>query len=167
MTAARTDGIGEPRAAADLAGGFIMATVEIDAEPEHVFSALTSDAVTSWLVRPGVWDIRTWKGDVRSGGESAMSGESPRGPFEITGTYQVVESPHRLVQTWQMRFVEAGQAVGEPDIDAVVDYVLSPVDTGTRLTLRHTGFFSGTDVCARMCLGWETSLAALRALYKQ
>ena len=149
--------IAEPRAAADLAGGFILAAVEIDAEPAQVFSALTSDAVTSWLVRPGVWDTRTWEGDVRPGGEWATSGDSPRGPYGITGTYQVVEAPHRLAQTWQM--------IGTPEVDSVVEYVLSPVDAGTRLTLRHTGFL-GAEQCARNCLGWETSLAALRALFK-
>ncbi len=78
MNAATIDGIGDPRAAADLAGGFILATVEIDAEPEQVFAALTSDAVASWLVRPGVWDTRTWEGDVRPGGEWATSGVSRR-----------------------------------------------------------------------------------------
>ncbi len=163
-TGSPTEGIGEPRAVADLAGGFILATVEVDAEPEQLFSALTSDAVTSWLVRPGVWDTRTWESDVRPGGEWATSGVSPRGPFGITGTYQVVESPHRLVQTWQMAL--HGSADGLPEIlfDSEVEYVLSSVDAGTRLTLRHTGF-SGADQCARNCLGWETSLAALRELF--
>ena len=155
MTASTVEGIGEPRAAADLGGGFVLATVEIDAAAEQVFSALTSDAVTSWLVRPGVWDTRTWEGDVRPGGGWATSGVSPRGPYGITGTYQVVDSPHRLVQTWQM--------VGMPEVDSVVEYALSQVDAGTRLTLRHTGFISA-EQCARNCLGWETSMAALRAL---
>ena len=166
MTGSPTEGIGEPRAVADLAGGFILGTVEVDAEPKHLFSALTSDAVTSWLVRPGVWDTRTWEGDVRPGGEWATSGVSRRGPYGITGTYQVVESPHRLVQTWQMAL--HGSADGIPEIlfDSEVEYVLSSVDAGTRLTLRHTGF-SGADQCARNCLGWETSLAALRALFNR
>ena len=164
MTGSPTEGIGEPRAVADLAGGFILGTVEVDAEPKHLFSALTSDAVTSWLVRPGVWDTRTWEGDVRPGGEWATSGVSRRGPYGITGTYQVVESPHRLVQTWQMALLGAVGASQLPEVDSVVEYVLSPVDAGTRLTLRHTGFI-GAEQCARNCLGWETSLAALRALF--
>ena len=150
--------IAEPRAVADLDGGFILAAVEIDADPAQVFSALTSEAVTSWLVRPGVWDTRTWEGDVRPGGDWATSGDSARGPYGITGTYQVVEAPRLLAQTWQM--------IGTPEVDSVVEYVLSPVDAGTRLTLRHTGFL-GAEQCARNCLGWETSLAALRALFKQ
>ena len=161
---ASIEGIREPRAAADLAAGFILATVEIDAEPEQVFAALTSDAVTSWLVRPGVWDTRTWEGDVRSGGEFATSGVSARGPYGITGTYRVVESPHRLVQTWQLTLLGAVGASQLPEVDSEVEYVLSPVDGGTRLTLRHTGFL-GPEQCARNCLGWETSLVALRALF--
>ena len=164
MTAASTLGIGEPRAAADLDGGFILATVEIDAEPEQVFSALTSHAVTSWLVRPGVWDTRTWEGDVRPGGEWATSGVSRRGPYGITGTYEIVESPRRLVQTWQMALLGASGTSQLPETDSVVESLLSPVDAGTRLTLRHTGF-SGAEQCARNCLGWETSLVALRALF--
>ncbi len=53
--------IANPSATADLAAGFILATVEVDADPERVFQALASPEVTDWWVRPGVFDTRAWE----------------------------------------------------------------------------------------------------------
>jgi len=52
------------RAVADPAEGLLPARVEIEVEPEHVFWALTSEEITAWWVRPGVFDTREWSGDV-------------------------------------------------------------------------------------------------------
>jgi uncharacterized protein YndB with AHSA1/START domain len=43
------------RAVADLAEGYILASVEIAARPERVFRALASDEIVDWWVRPGVF----------------------------------------------------------------------------------------------------------------
>ena len=73
-----------------------------------------------------------------------MGGIADRPKPSDSGTYQFVEKPNRLEQTCHM--------VGMPEVNSVVEYALSQVDAGARLTLRHTGFISA-EQCARNCLG--------------
>jgi hypothetical protein len=45
-----------------------------------------------------------------------------------------------------------------------VTYVLEPLDGGTRITLRHSGFaapFVAPGMCMNTCIGWETSFERL------
>jgi hypothetical protein len=39
-------------------------------------------------------------------------------------------------------------------------YLLEPLDQGTRITLRHTGFTS-PEACTSTSVGWETSFERL------
>jgi hypothetical protein len=43
---------------------------------------------------------------------------------------------------------------------------LEPLDGGTRITLRHSGFTSG-EACKNVGIGWETSLDQLAAILKR
>jgi uncharacterized protein YndB with AHSA1/START domain len=143
------------RVVADLDEGHILATVDIAAPPERVFRALASEEVTGWWVRPGVFDTREWSGDVRVGGRWQASGVGRGRPYVLDGEFVEVESPRRLAHTWQ-----AVGAVGAP---TTVTYFLEPVDGGTRVTLRHSGFAS-RDVCDGTASGWETSFERLAEL---
>ena len=143
---------GQARAVADMAGGLILASVEIAAPPERVFQALTSKEIVDWWVNPGVFDTKEWAGDVRVGGRWRSSGLVRGEPYALEGEYLEVDPPKKLVHTWQ-RFGVPGRAT-------TVTYLLEPVPDGTRITLRHTGFpahgpFAGTS------MGWETSFARL------
>jgi uncharacterized protein YndB with AHSA1/START domain len=139
------------RAVADLAEGFILATVHIAAPPTRVFQALASPEVCQWWVRPGVFDTREWTGEVRVGGPWRASGLARGRPYTLEGEYREVDPPRKLVHTWQ----GAG-----PPTSTVVTYRLEPVDGGTRITLRHSGFVA-PEVCTNTCIGWETSLERL------
>ncbi len=147
--------IGTARAAADLAAGFILATVEVPAPPERVFHALVSDEVTRWWVRPGVFDTRKWTADVRTGGRWRAEGIGRGNPYALEGEFLEVEEPRRLVHTWH-----GAGAPGEP---SVVTYDLESTESGTRVTLRQTGMAS-PPVCAATCIGWETSFLELAAM---
>lgn len=137
---------------ADPARGEILAAVDLAAPPERVFRALTSEEICSWWVRPGVFDTREWRGDVRAGGRWQASGIGNGHPYTLAGEFLEVEPPVRLAQTWQM--------AGAPDAPTVVTYALEPLAAGTRLTLRHSGFASEED-CTDTCIGWQTSLRCL------
>jgi uncharacterized protein YndB with AHSA1/START domain len=108
------------RAVADLADGFILASVQVAASPTRVFQALASTEVCQWWVREG--------------------------------EFREVDPPRKLVHTWQ--------GAGPPGTPTVVTYFLEPVDGGTRITLRHSGFVA-PEVCSNTCIGWETSLERL------
>jgi uncharacterized protein YndB with AHSA1/START domain len=143
------------RAVADLAEGFILASVQVAAPPTRVFHALASPEVRQWWVRPGVFDTREWTGDVRVGGRWRASGLARARPYTLEGEFRQVDPPRKLVHTWQ--------GAGTPGAPTVVTYLLEPVDGGTRITLRHSGF-AARDVCSNTCIGWESSLECLANL---
>ena len=140
------------RAVADLTEGLILASVEVAAAPERVFRALASKEITEWWVRPGVFDTREWTGDVHPGGRWRASGMTRGEPYEQEGEFLEVESPRRLVHTWE--------GAGKPGVASTVTYVLEPVDGRTRITLRHVGFAS-PERCGAFAIGWETSFERL------
>jgi uncharacterized protein YndB with AHSA1/START domain len=143
----------DARAVADVEAGTLLATVELAAPPERVFAAVASDEITDWWVRPGVFDTRTWTGDVRPGGrwEATGMGAGDR-PYGLEGSFLEIDPPRRLVHTWHL--------VGSAAEPSVATYVLRPADAGTWLTLRQTGFGSGEAALAT-AIGWETSLTRL------
>lgn len=140
------------RAVADLAEGLVVATVEVAGRPESVFRALTSNAILDWWVRPGVFDTTEWTGDVREGGRWRAAGNARGGPYALEGEFLEVDAPRKLVHTWQL--------VGVPGAPTTVTYLVEPIDEGTRITLRHSGFAS-RDQCRNTALGWETSFERL------
>lgn len=140
------------RAVADLEEGFVLATVEVEAPPERVFRALASNEVVDWWVRPGVFDTREWKGDLRVGGRWETSGVGKGGPYGLEGEFLEVDPPRKLVHTWHL--------VGAPGAPTAVSYLLDHLDGGTRITLRHSGFTS-REPCTATCIGWETSFERL------
>lgn len=131
-----------------------VVVAELPATPDRVFSALTSDEITQWWVRPGVFDTREWSGDVRAGGTWHASGIGRGNPYAIDGEFLEVDAPRKLVHTWQLS--------GLPLVTTVT-YELEPTDGGTRVTLRHAGCPS-QEVYDANRIGWETSFEALRRL---
>ncbi len=140
------------RAAADLAEGYILATVELAAPPERVFRALTSKEIIAWWFRPGVFNVTEWTGDVRVGGRWRASGVGRGRPYVLEGEFRDIELPGKLVHTYQL--------VGLPDTPTTVSYLLERIEGGTRITLRHTGFTSA-GLCNANCLGWEACFERL------
>ena len=140
------------RAVADLSAGQILASVEIAAPPERVFAALASKEIVNWWVRPGVFDVREWTGEIRCGGRWRASGIARGEPYTLEGEYLEVEPPTRLVHTWHR--------VGAAGGPTTVTYQLERINGGTRLTLKHIGIAS-REACNGACGGWETSFDRL------
>ncbi len=143
---------GRARAVADLAEGRILASVEVAAAPEVAFRALASKEITSWWVRPGVFDTREWTGEVEAGGAWQASGMAKGKPYTLEGQFLKVDPPRKLVHTWH--------TVGIPGAHTTVTCLLERLNEGTRITLRHTGFDS-REACINTCIGWETSFEKL------
>jgi uncharacterized protein YndB with AHSA1/START domain len=140
------------RAVADLEEAKILASVDVAAGPARVFRALASPEITSWWLRPGVFDTREWSGDVREGGRWCASGVARGKPYQLEGEFLEVDAPRKLVHTWS--------TVGAPAGPTTVTYVLEPDEGRTRITLRHNGFAS-RQTCEGTAIGWETSFQRL------
>lgn len=155
MTSLQTGGA---HAVANVEEGLIIATAELPVSPDRAFAAISSSEITRWWVRPGVFDTREWTGDVRPGGTWRASGMAAGQPYALEGKFLTVDSPRELVHTWH--------AVGTPTAPTSVTYLLEPHGTGTRITLRHSGFTS-PQACERTALGWQTSFDRLVELFTE
>jgi uncharacterized protein YndB with AHSA1/START domain len=150
----------EAIAVADAEQGLVLASVEIGAPPERVFTALTSsEDVMRWWGSDDFHRTTSWEADLRPGGKWRSAGKMVDGrAFQVHGEYIEVEPPRKLVFTWR------------PDWDAPyetrVTYTLEPLETGTRLTLRHEGFANRTAICRTHTQGWTRVLGWLAADFR-
>ena len=144
------------RAFADLSKGLIHATVEIRVPPARVFLALTSNEITKWWIRPGVFDTREWVGDVRVGGKWRASGIGNGNPYALEGEFTELDPPHKLAHTWH--------PVGAPIPPSIVTYTLEEIEGGTRLRVVHSGLSAPPPMFSNTSVGWETSLDKLTEL---
>src|SRR5215471_11095621 len=85
-------------------------------ESERVFRALTSEEITAWWVRPGVFDTREWSCDMRVGGRWRASGISRGQPYVQEGEFLEIDPPHKLIHTWD--------GAGRPDLPSTVTYLV-------------------------------------------
>lgn len=145
------------RALADVSTGIILAEVEIAAPPERVFTALSSEEVTSWWGDDGTYRTTGWTADLRVGGAWKASGVGVDGrTFCVEGEYLVVEPPRKIVQTWRPDW-DGGRAT-------TLTYSLVPTKTGTLLTVRHEGFAGDqAGSCRSHADGWEMVLGWLQS----
>ncbi|HEX6575246.1 MAG TPA: SRPBCC domain-containing protein [Gemmatimonadaceae bacterium] len=165
MTAAAHESQGI-RATADTEKGIVRVVAEIKASPERVFRALTSpDEVPKWWGERGVYKTAKWESDLRPGGKWKSTIAAPEGgemydprtpePQTVGGEYIVVDPPHLLEFTWSPSW--DGFAVSR------VRYEIEQTETGSRLTVIHTGFEGWTEMAASHGEGWVRVLGWLSA----
>jgi uncharacterized protein YndB with AHSA1/START domain len=121
-------------------------SVDIEAPPEVVFAHLVAaERMVSWMGQHA--ELRPVPG-----GEFAVDING----YLIRGEYLVVDPPHRVVVSWGM----AG-AADLPPGSSRVEFILTPISTGTNLNLRHTGL---PETRARTHAGgWHNYLTRLRS----
>jgi uncharacterized protein YndB with AHSA1/START domain len=136
------------RAIADLDAGAILATVDIAAPPERVFEAITTDEITQWWGDPSMYRTTKYKANLRVGGAWKSEGVGADGSaFAVEGEFLEIDPPRKLVQTWKPGWDPVGTTT--------LTFHLDPISTGTRVTLRHTGFAKNAESCGSHASGWE------------
>jgi uncharacterized protein YndB with AHSA1/START domain len=142
------------RAVADLSTGMILASVEIEAPPERVFTAISTDEIAQWWGSPDTYRVIRWTGDLRRGGAWRSDGISADGkPFSVGGEFLEIEPPRLLVHTWNPDW--------DPGPATTIRYQVDPIPGGSRVTVRHQGFSGRTASCESHALGWERVLGWL------
>jgi uncharacterized protein YndB with AHSA1/START domain len=135
------------RAVADTTDGVVLARVDIAVPPERVFKALTTSELTKWWGQADMYTTTAFTIDLRPGGAWKTEGVGADGvPFHVGGEVLEVDAPKKLVQTWKPSW-EEGPATK-------ITYTLEAIDTGTRVTVRHTGF-TNPAACSSHANGWE------------
>ena len=80
----------------------IFAEISIKASAERIFKALTDpEQRVKWWGLKGRFETTEVESDLRVGGRWAMRGNGMGGkPFNVVGTYRIIEPPRVLAFTW-------------------------------------------------------------------
>lgn len=150
-------------ALAELKEGIIYASIEIDAPPEAVWDAMTEPAqLASWWGSSDTYRTMNWQVDLRPGGKWSSDSANVDGSQtgHVHGEYLEVDRPRLLVYTWR--------ASWDNFAETLIRVELSPASSGTRVTIRHSGFAERSASGAghaegwKRVLGWLSGHAALR-----
>lgn len=140
-------------AIADVSEGIVLARIEIAAAPERVWKAITTEELANWWGSAEMYRTTKHTIDLRPGGSYRSEGQGADGSaFHVAGKVLEVDPPKRLVQTWEPSWEQ-----GPP---TTVTWLLEPIATGTRVTVRHTGF-ANPAACDDHAAGWLRVLAWL------
>jgi uncharacterized protein YndB with AHSA1/START domain len=132
----------------------VLARIDIAVPPERVFRALTTEELTKWWGSAEMYRTTRFTIDLRPGGAWRSDGIGADGtPFHVGGEVLEVDPPRKLVQTWKPSW-EPGET------KTTITYLLDPIETGTRVTVRHAGFTSA-KACDDHANGWERVLGWL------
>ncbi len=124
----------------------------VAAPPAAVFDAWTdAQQMKSWWGLKEAFCPRV-EIDLRVGGAYCIENELPDGrTVLITGIYQIITRPKRLVYTWSVN----GGA------DELVDVTIEPDGTGSKVTIVHT-MLPDSETHKGHMRGWRNSLAQLK-----
>lgn len=116
--------------------------IELDrvlpAPPETVFRAITDAALLPRWMGPEGSTCTVEELELTLGGCLALRVTFPGGPsIRLTGYYEEIDPPRRLVHSW---------GTDDEEITSTVVWELEPVGSGTRLRLTHLGLTLPDDV---------------------
>jgi uncharacterized protein YndB with AHSA1/START domain len=120
---------------------------DYEAAPPAVFAAWTRvELLGRWFgcADDKLWSVHEW--DVRPGGRIHVSLDFDGTPFVVRGEFLEVDPPRRLKYRWSA--------------DEVIEVVISPRGSGSRLELAHT-FPADGQHRAVLDAGWSHSLGQL------
>ena len=141
-------------------GETIMASAEIEASPERIFTALATKEVEQWWGSADTYRMADWSADLRVGGRWTVIVRTADGRnLPAGGEFLEIEAPRRIVQT-------RAYAWDHPTLgrrQTTVAWLLQPIARGTRLTICHGGFAGLTEAAVEHTEGWGRVLAWLQA----
>jgi uncharacterized protein YndB with AHSA1/START domain len=154
MTAVNTEAPTAINVTADVTKGIINGTADINASPERIFRALTTEEQAEWWGSGADYRTHDYVIDLRPGGRWSCKATGPKGDTStVGGEYITVDPPKVLEYTWEPSWDNFAQSR--------VRIELEPRGSGTRLTLRHTGFEGRETKCENHKTGWTRVLGWL------
>lgn len=120
----------------------------LNATPDRVFAAWTDTAQLAQWYGPEGMTCEVFENDVTPGGRYALVMRSQEGEYHLSGAYEEIDPPNRLVMTWKWK---------TSDETTRVIIELRPEGDGTHLRLTHTGFAEPEQASSHN-QGWTSSL---------
>ena len=134
----------------------VRVTRRFRASAERVFDAwLSPELIGQWMFGPRLRDEEVLRIaiDGRVGGSFSFLVRRQGQELDHVGTYREIDRPRRLVFTWGI----AGSSADE----SVVIIEITPLETGSELTLTHEMDPKWAEYASRTEAGWTTMLNAL------
>ena len=138
----------------------LISEVEISAPPDHVFEALVNREHVSQWSNSESYKLVHWELDARIGGKwRSTSRETTSSKlFDHWGEIVEVDRPRVLAYTW---FANWHSDQSHP---TMVRWELTPIPTGTRLRVTHSGLSALPRACEGYSQGWPGLLEAVKTL---
>jgi uncharacterized protein YndB with AHSA1/START domain len=153
MTAVNTETPTAINVTADTTKGIINGMADINASPERIFRALTTEEQSEWWGQ-GEYRTHDYVIDLRPGGRWSCKATSPKGDTStVGGEYITIDPPKVLEYTWEPSWDNFAKSR--------VRIELEPRGSGTRLTLVHTGFEGREQMAENHKTGWTRVLGWL------
>lgn len=118
------------------------------APPDRVFAAWTDTAQLAEWYGPEGMKAEIFANDLTVGGRYSLVMKSAEGEYHLSGEYEEIEPPRKLVFTWKWK---------TSDETTRVTIELRPQGDGTHLRLTHTGFPEAEQASSHN-QGWSSSL---------
>ena len=112
----------------------VLGTRHFAAPPDKIFEAhVNPDILREWCLGPDGWSMPVCESDPKPGGKIRFvwRNDSDGSEFSLTGEYQEVERPTRIVHVERMHLPDTTP-------DNRVETMFEPHEGGTLLTLRMT-----------------------------
>lgn len=119
-----------------------------NAPPDRVFAAWTDTAQLAEWYGPEGMKAEIFANDLTVGGQYSLVMKSAEGEYHLSGEYEEIEPPRKLVFTWKWK---------TSDETTRVTIELRPEGDGTHLRLTHTGFAEAEQTSSHN-QGWSSSL---------
>ena len=120
----------------------------LDAPPERVFAAWTDTAQLAQWYGPEGMSCEVFENDLTPGGRYSLVMRSEEGEYHLSGTYEEIDPPRKLVMTWKWKTSEDTTRVSVE---------LRPEGDGTHLRLTHSEF-ADSEQASSHNQGWSSSL---------
>jgi uncharacterized protein YndB with AHSA1/START domain len=138
----------------------LVLTAHYPASPERVFAAwLDPILLADWMKPSPECQLNVLRFEPMVGGQFAAQMHLEEGVFGYSGSFTVIDPPHRLEMTWLWDPTEENPY---PETHLAVN--LEPEEGGTRLTLTHSRLRSLESRDAHS-EGWTGSLSVLAAQF--
>lgn len=113
----------------------VIVALRVAATPDRAFRAFTEEVGAWWRPHPLFLATPRSPGTVafEPGPDGRFVEVLPNGKVFEIGRIRVWDPPRRLVFGWRF-------ATFAPDMDGEVDVTFTPVDSDTRVTVRHSGW---------------------------
>jgi len=147
------------KAVADIETGIILASTEIDAQPELIFNALAKPKeIEHWWGSEDFYRMTQWKGNFEVGGDYSVVVVMTDGDEKpASGTFMEINFPAKISHTrrYDWDFPLLGRK------PTTITYMIKEIESGSRLTVRHEGFKGFEAAAIQHAEHWERVLGWL------